>query len=42
MNSANDVATTLAIEVSGSESKFGKLMTEKAVSLGAMFMQINL
>lgn len=35
MNSANDAASALAIEVSGSERAFAALMTEKAKSLGA-------
>ncbi len=35
MKSANDAAAALAIEVSGSEWKFGQLMTQKARQLGA-------
>ena len=32
--SANDVATTVAENIAGSEAKFGRLMTKKAKSLG--------
>ena len=35
MNSANDAASALAIEVSGSERTFAELMTRKARALGA-------
>lgn len=35
INSANDVAQALAIEVAGSEAAFGELLTQKARSLGA-------
>ena len=35
MNSANDAARALAIEVAGSEGKFAKRMTKKARELGA-------
>jgi len=35
LDSANDVASTLAVAVAGTEAKFGNLMTEKARSLGA-------
>ncbi len=35
INSANDAASALAIGVSGSESEFARLMTQKARSLGA-------
>src|SRR3989338_2575285 len=35
INSANDAAVALAIEVAGSESAFAEMMTEKARALGA-------
>lgn len=35
LRSSNDIAVALAIEIAGSEEKFGKMMTEKAKELGA-------